>query len=75
MHSIFINRFDDRYYCIPHFDTTVIDLALDSRSQDYEKASLDDLDLDSRPQQYEKANSLELQILTEDVFVVDVPIV
>ena len=29
---------DDRYYCSLHFDTSLIDLDLDSRSQECEKA-------------------------------------
>ena len=36
----FMNRFDlygDRYYCTPHSDTSLLDLDLNSRSQDCKK--------------------------------------
>ena len=32
-----MNQFDSRYYCTPHFDTSLIDLDPDSRSQECEK--------------------------------------
>ena len=36
--NLILTLYDDRYYCILHFDTSLIDLSLDSRSQECEKA-------------------------------------